>query len=70
MGYKHLQQLIRWIKCRHVWQTWRMDDAMNPIGSGVGIKVYEPLGCNREKVKICSKCGEVRTFGKKITILW
>ncbi len=66
---KYIGRLKRWLKCRHKWEVWDMDNALNPLSCGQ-IKSVEKMDPNREKIKICLKCTEVRTFGKKTNILW
>lgn len=69
MVIKYFNRLRRWFKCQHKWKVWLMCDPLNPISSG-NIYAPEKLDPNKEKVKICSKCGEVRTFGRRINVLW
>ncbi len=66
---KYLNRFFRWLKCQHKWEEWRMDDPLNPISYG---KIFslEKLDLNKEKIKICLKCREIRTFGKKVINLW
>lgn len=66
---KYYYRLVRWCKCNHKWEVWLMNDPMNPISSG-NVVAPEKLDPNKEKIKICSKCHEARTFGKDIQTLW
>ena len=62
---KYLLRLIRWLHCRHKWSKSRLDEGGVMMGVS-DMMVFEQIDPNRECVKICMKCGEVRTCGKKV----
>jgi hypothetical protein len=60
-------RLIRWLKCHHKWITFDADDTSWCYGKYV---IYGELRYDAKKIKVCDKCGEVRTIGKGVSEKW
>lgn len=68
---KYFKRLGRWIRCRHKWTKYRIDDVeMMLVMTSRTVRLPEGVNYNCEGVRCCSKCGEVRSYGKKIITLY
>jgi len=66
---KYWNRFIRWCKCQHKWKKMSMSDSEVVEIMNYNIKIYETMNPNQERIKICTKCSEVRTFGKVTTVI-
>jgi hypothetical protein len=60
-------RLIRWLKCHHHWNTYDANDSAWILSRAV---IYGKLRYDAKKIKVCDKCGEVRTVGKGVSEKW
>ena len=58
---------LRWLKCHHQWKTYAPNDTSWCNSHFV---IYGELRYDAKKIKVCNKCGEVRTVGRSQSEKW